>query len=163
MTINYGWDDVHAAVCNLAAQIKRDKADFCCIVAPVRGGLIPGVMLSHILGIPLFPITWSLRDHKATEDVSPALCKLVSKNPGKHVLLVDDILDGGDTIKSILHHLVDIFPVEDLPIIRTAVIVNNTDVDMYVSFDTKKIQRSVTTDWVIFPWELNPSLIEDIT
>ena len=71
------WDDIKTAVENLAYQIKKSNIEISKIKGLQRGGLIPAVMLSHLLDIPM------------TEN------KIVSSS----VLIVDDICDTGETLR----------------------------------------------------------------
>jgi len=70
------WDDIDYAVKKLANNIKASSIEVSAIKGLQRGGLIPAVMLSHLLGIPM------------TEN------KIVSSS----VLIVDDICDTGKTL-----------------------------------------------------------------
>jgi hypoxanthine phosphoribosyltransferase len=74
--IYLSWDDIKTAVESLAYQIKKSNIEISKIKGLQRGGLIPAVMLSHLLDIPM------------TEN------KIVSSN----VLIVDDICDTGKTL-----------------------------------------------------------------
>ena len=67
------WEDIENQVTNLAEQISKSQENIIAIYGLPRGGLIPAVMLSHRLGLPL-----------------------VSK-PTKGTLIVDDICDSGET------------------------------------------------------------------
>ena len=70
------WRDIDIAVERLAINIKKSGIEISAIKGLQRGGLIPAVMLSHLLGIPM------------TES------KIVSSS----VLIVDDICDTGNTL-----------------------------------------------------------------
>jgi hypoxanthine phosphoribosyltransferase len=74
--IYLSWDDIKTAVESLAYQIKKSNIEISKIKGLQRGGLIPAVMLSHLLDIPM------------TEN------KIVSSD----VLIVDDICDTGETL-----------------------------------------------------------------
>ena len=74
--IYLSWDDIKTAVESLAHQIKESNIEINKIKGLQRGGLIPAVMLSHLLDIPI------------TEN------KIVSSN----VLIIDDICDTGNTL-----------------------------------------------------------------
>ena len=71
------WEYIDAAVENIAAQIQSSDYDIKHVYGMPRGGLIPMVMLSHKLNIPLF-------------------------RPGMVInnttLVVDDICDSGTTM-----------------------------------------------------------------
>lgn len=72
------WDDIETAVESLAHQIRLSGDNIGAIVGLARGGLIPAVMLSHKLGIPL------VSDDHDTEG---------------YLLVVDDICDTGNTLE----------------------------------------------------------------
>ena len=71
------WEYIDAAVENIAAQIQSSDYSIKHVYGMPRGGLIPTVMLSHKLNIPLF---------------KPGM---VLNNT---VLVVDDICDSGTTM-----------------------------------------------------------------
>ena len=71
------WDYIDAAVDNIAAQVLSSDYQIKHIYGMPRGGLIPAVMLSHQLSIPLF---------------TPGM---VLNNT---TLVVDDICDSGTTM-----------------------------------------------------------------
>jgi hypoxanthine phosphoribosyltransferase len=71
------WDYIETAIDNIASQVKSSGLDIQYIFGMPRGGLIPAVMLSHKLNIPLFKFGMVL-DSK--------------------VLIVDDICDSGLTL-----------------------------------------------------------------
>ena len=70
------WRDINDAIERLAINIKKSGIEISAIKGVQRGGLIPAVMLSHSLGIPM------------TEK------EIVSSS----VLIVDDICDTGNTL-----------------------------------------------------------------
>lgn len=140
---------VESAIRTIAGRIKLTKTDYSCVIAPVRGGLVPGVMLSHILGIPLFPLSYSLRDHKAIEDVPWSLINFVEARRDQPVLIIDDIVDGGDTMLGILEHLAPI------PIIDVAALIHNIEAPVKVRFSHSEIKRSEFKEWFNFYWELS--------
>lgn len=73
------WEYIDNAMSDLASKIKESGITITSIYGLPRGGLIPAVMLSHKLNIPLF---------KSGYDV------LVGS-----VLIVDDICDTGETLE----------------------------------------------------------------
>jgi hypoxanthine phosphoribosyltransferase len=72
------WDYIETAVDNIVSQIKSSELDIQHIFGMPRGGLIPAVMLSHKLNIPLFRPGMILNNK---------------------VLIVDDICDSGLTLQ----------------------------------------------------------------
>ena len=78
--------DVNALVRQLVLSDYKPAV----IVGIARGGLTPGVMISHWLNLPFKPIHASLRDFPHWEAYLP-------KPTDKRVLVVDDICDSGET------------------------------------------------------------------
>ena len=72
------WDYIETAMDNIASQIKSSNLDIQYIFGMPRGGLIPAVMLSHKLDIPLFKTGMVLNNK---------------------VLITDDICDSGLTLQ----------------------------------------------------------------
>ena len=71
------WDYIETAVDNIASQVKSSGLDIQHIFGMPRGGLIPAVMLSHKLNIPLLRTGMVLNNK---------------------VLIIDDICDSGLTL-----------------------------------------------------------------
>jgi len=68
------WDQINKGVNKLINDLKNTKRIFFGVYGPPRGGLIPAVMISHALGIPLLMA------------------------PAKKCIVVDDICDSGKTM-----------------------------------------------------------------
>lgn len=92
----YSFYDYMGDVGKVVSQITNTNKKYDMIVGIKRGGLIFGTHLSHILGVPLEVLQWSSKGVR--ESSNPHL--LTSRN--KNVLLVDDILDAGDTLRGVL-------------------------------------------------------------
>lgn len=124
----------------LVHQIKHSGVDYNYIVGLTRGGLIPAVVLSHKLGIPMLASNW------ATDRKKPSLTLMdILDNPRNKVLLVDEILDSGNTVRSFIemHGKTDV-----------AVLVYNVEQEVVPNYFVKSIHRSVFPDWIEFWWEL---------
>lgn len=98
----------HADMVNDLKSITKDidaagfKPEY--ILGLTRGGLFPATMLSHYYNVPLIPISLSLRDFKSDIDfVQEQVKKTVGKDVlfSKKLLVVDDIVDSGDTLKEL--------------------------------------------------------------
>lgn len=141
------------AIDDLVKQIKSVnwKPDY--IVGIVRGGAVPAVYLSHKLKIPVQMIHWSSRDDLNCGNESNCFIP-EDINCGKRILLVDDIVDGGDTIREILadwdSSIRQALVVEN---IRIAALVYNTAQDTKVDFFHTKVDRNEDNRWFVFPWE----------
>lgn len=165
LVINY--NEMTKLVSKLARDLALDewKPDY--IVGLTRGGLVPAVMLSHYLNIPLHTLNVSLRDGESRESnlwmSEDALgYPVLEDNNYKNILIVDDINDQGSTINWIMNDwrsncLPDDPSWEEVwnSNVKFAVLVDNLsskcNVKMdYVGLEINKAENDV---WVDFPWE----------
>ena len=84
----------------LCRAVMLDKYDPNVIVGIARGGLLPGIMMSHWMHKPFKPIIAALRDFPEWEDYLP-------RKTDKRILIVDDICDSGKTFEKIHKHIVE--------------------------------------------------------
>lgn len=142
--------DFVAHVLALADALRVDAAwspDF--IIGIGRGGLVPAVFLSHATGLPTLSVDYSSQ----VEDFATApLDRLAERTrAGERLLLVDDINDTGGTIGRIHAILAERGAVPDK--VRFATLLDNVRSSERVDYAAKTIDRAVTKDWFIFPWE----------
>lgn len=124
----YSWYDFEDAVTEIERQISFwDKIDF--VVGIPRGGVILAIVLSHRTGTKHMTI-----DHfeKVKNSLDP-----------KRILIVDDISDSGQTLKSY---------VDEGYITAT----------WHERFSTVakpdfRVELLENTDWVVYPWEAKDS------
>ena len=94
----YDWKEMRRDVNSLCREIVLDKFDPDVIVGLSRGGLTPGVMMSHWMKKPFKPIKTALRDYPEWEDYLP-------RKTDKRVLIVDDVCDSGETFHKIRKYI----------------------------------------------------------
>lgn len=123
------WQSIDDAVILLSDKIKLSNICYDGVYGIPRGGLVPAVMLSHALAIPLV---------LNVEEV----WRLKSEN--KCVLIVDDISDTGDTLTYFKDQGFDIAT------LYTRVHTTKT-VAKYNAFEVHHDK------WVLFPWETKNS------
>src|SRR5690349_16920303 len=96
------WDEFGALCRDLARAVAPLEPDI--VVGIVRGGAIVGCTLSFMLGKEFYPI-------RLKKTVGGATRVVVSPSPelkGKHVLLVDDLSESGDTFRIARHELAQV-------------------------------------------------------
>lgn len=139
------YDEIHEKIMNIAhaAEANGFKPD---IVAGIsRNGLIPGVILSHYFNTKLISITASFRDHKDYEINEDLLFQIARK---EKVLIVDDILDTGDTLFRISRDYVEGF--EENVRIGVVYYRESSKMEALVDYIGGRLYNS---NWIRFPWE----------
>jgi uncharacterized protein len=148
------------------------------IVGITRGGLVPAVMLSHALGIPMHTLDVRLRDTSGNTGLESNLWMAEdafgynrSEETGitgarwdislrKNILILDDINDTGATFNWIKQDWQSgCLPNEDTwntvwhKNVRFASIVDNQSSAFDVDYSAKEINKAENDTWVVFPWE----------
>lgn len=173
--IYHSWKNVEGICLDLAKQINNSKWQPDYIVGITRGGVIPAVLLSHYLEVPMNSLAVSLRDggepesnlwmaedafgYHRTDLPEPA-----GSNPSlrKNILIVDDINDTGATFNWIIKDWTsgclpndpawtDIWNHN----VKFAVLVDNLSSNCeramdYVGIEINKAEEDC---WIVFPWE----------
>ena len=142
------------------------------VVGLTRGGLIPAVMISQYLDVPMETLKVSLRDSGTGPESNCWMSEdafghevhdsMASSDGRKQILIVDDINDSGATLNWIRQDWQSTCLPNDPRWVdeiwnhnvRFAVLVNNeasefTDVD-YVGLHINKLEEPI---WCVFPWE----------
>lgn len=153
--IDYSYSDFRDGIEAIAKQVEASGFEPDCIVGIVRGGSVPAVYLSHRLKIPVQMVHWNTRDD--TEWGNETNAWLPEEiHGGMKVLIVDDIVDGGDTIRELLADWqTSVVGIGKLPVdnIRIAAMIYNTSQNVKPHFFHRTIDRLEDQRWVIFPWE----------
>ncbi len=119
------WDDINSAVEEITRQIIDTGITYEVIYALPRGGLVPAVMLSHRLDVPLvlnMEEVWRL------------------KVKHKNALIVDDIADTGETLKYFIEQNFDV----------ATLFVREHTSKIKPKYSYKNINHD---NWLLFPWE----------
>jgi xanthine phosphoribosyltransferase len=108
-----------------------------------RGGCVPGVFLSHKMGVRHEVYSFDFnRDSK----IDILYNKIVSNHTS--VLIIDDINDTGNTLSKIS----EMFK-EHLSKLKFAVLINNKSSSFEVDYYSGQIDKSTDNSWIVFPWE----------
>jgi uncharacterized protein len=155
----YTWDEIDAICRQLAAKIDEP---FDLIVAVLRGGAIPGVILANHLGID---------EVVAMKVVQPGQLRgagrgsgayaaetgvvLVPLNPvsleGRRVLVVDDVLDSGESMRLVLEKIRAQKPATVKLAVMQKKDYSRIEPDYYVE---------VKRNWLFYPWMSERELAE---
>lgn len=132
----YPFKEFELHIWNITLSIYKSEKQYDKIIGISRGGLIPGVVLSHRLNLPFVPLEWS----KKIQDKSQPLDIL------NNSLLVDDIIDDGTTMKEIMDHYGNC---------DTAVLIYNeiNKCNITPTYHGWKINRNEIPEWFDFWWE----------
>lgn len=144
-------------------NIEAWRPDY--VVGLTRGGLVPALMLSHYLSVPMNTLGVSLRDGN---DAGPESNLWMAEDAyghnmdrPKNILIVDDINDSGATLNWIKQD----WPSGCFPNdakwndvwnnnVRFAVLINNEASDFKTpDYVGKFINKSEQDEWCVFPWE----------
>lgn len=145
-----GHDAFVADVRALAAAIAADagwRPTY--LIGIGRGGLAPAVYLSHATGLPALSCDMTGRVRDFAEE---ALVRLAARTcDGDRLLFIDDINDSGQTIALLRRALADAGAAPGA--VRVATLIDNATSAERVDYAARTIDRTVTKDWYVFPWE----------
>lgn len=141
--IDYTYDDFQAGIKTLVDQIDQTNHKYDYIIGLNRGGLIPAVTLSHQLSIPMLALNWQTRDSNL-RNIPDNIKNLIGD---KNILIVDDIVDSGESISLLLREL------NNICCCNIASLVYNSDQSIISDYYHTIIQRSIDNRWIDFFWE----------
>lgn len=138
----YSLYDYKMDFAEMVKYIRNSGKQYDLVIGVQRGGLIPGVHLSHVLGVPFDVLHWS--NNGVKESSNPSLIT----NKGKNILLVDDICDSGITLKEILTRYAEWN-------LDTAVLVYNNINPHHITptYYGWEMNRNDVPQWFDFWWE----------
>lgn len=156
--VYYSDSDIKLWVHSIMRDIAKDtwRPDY--IVGLTRGGLVPAVMLSHYMDVPMESLDVSFRDGGSCV----SNCGMSEDAyTGKNILVVDDINDSGKTLSWIKEDwktsCMPNNPVWDTIWgynVRVAVMINNEASEFVdIDYTGKTINKLETPEWCVFPWE----------
>jgi len=157
------WNQIEKYCTEISISILKSgfKPDY--VVGITRGGLVPAVLISHILEVPMQTLQVQLRDGKPNDCESN--CWMSEDAFGytenaKNILVVDDINDSGDTINWIKWDWRGTCLPNDPKWdtvwgmnVRFATVVNNLSSKETVDYSALEINKTENDVWIDFPWE----------
>ena len=127
---NIDWFEIESLVNHLCEKINSHDKKYQNILGLQRGGLIPAVMISHTLGIPM-----------VKGDITP------------DTLIIDDICDSGETLKQIVEKYQTLY---NKPFnLDSAVLHYKPHTSCFEP--TLWAKRWSNPNWIQYPWEREDS------
>ena len=164
--IYYSYSDVEEAATITADTILDGgwMPDY--IVGLSRGGLVPAVIMSHYLKVPMHTLQVSLRDHTTGPESNLWMAEDAfgyNVDTPKNILIVDDINDTGATIEWIKQD----WQAGCMPNdpkwdnvwhnnVRFAVLTNNKSSKEVVDYNFWEVDKAEKDCWLVYPWEVLP-------
>lgn len=147
-----GWNEIAFYCDEFADSQIRSNTKYDTIVGIGRGGLVPAVIVSHSLGVPLVPVMWQKRDGNTQyEQVLREYVKGLSSDIENRILIVDDINDTGVTMLEVGNSLKNFLQVYEKPaIVKTFTVYQKPSTKHPSDFFMEELDDD---EWAIFPWE----------
>lgn len=141
----YGYDDIETFCLSKREQLVRENTGL--ILGILRGGAIPALMLSQMLGLPVDFVHYDRREARA-EINNQKVFALVDAciEQGKTILLVDDVAGVGYTLANCYEYLLSF--VKDESLIRVLTLVHHAD-----SRTEADHYKDCSSVHAILPWE----------
>lgn len=157
--------DMFYDIITIGKAIQNRNEMFDVILGVSRGGLFPAVVLSHMLEVPLVPVTFSGADGAGDTKANTEIEVLPEFEEGTRILIVDDICDSGDTLKKML----TFYRKLKCPT-KTAVVFYK---DKWPNLNPRSPKHGYVPDflanrvgvdsrWIIFPWENITGFLKDM-
>lgn len=143
------YEDFLAKVRLLSRRIQQADWQPEFVIGVGRGGLVPGVYISHQLGLPMLSIDHSSKMPGFADELLAKVAAMSAE--GRRLLFIDDINDSGGTIA----YIRDLLTRNgcDNANLRFAVLINNRRSKVEVDLWADMIDRSEDKRWFVFPWE----------
>lgn len=143
---NVAWCEIDACIGMVGQAIRAARFRPNCIVAILKGGMVPARLLSDFFGsIEIYPIR--AKAYTGTRKLPNIWIESFRYPIGrKNVLLVDDIHDSGQTLQKVIGRLQRHRP----RALRTATLFYKHNVLYRPDFYARTVKPNV---WVAFPWE----------
>jgi len=147
------WEDMWILSKRIAAEIRGSGFTPEYIVAVVRGGMVPAMNLSDMLDIKdiLFLRIEHWGKTASMDDVAEIKTPLIWDFDGGDVLLVDDIVDTGESMRLASDHVMSL----NAGKVKTAALIYKKQSQLKPDFYGEKASD---WQWTIFPWNLTEDL-----
>lgn len=139
-----GWDEYGRLTERLAAKVASHGRKFDLVIGIARGGVPVAMVVADRLGARMDYINVKSYDGIAKRSRPKILTTITQEVGGERVLLVDDIVDEGETMETVTEFLLGKHPEE----VTTAALFTKPWSSM-----RPDISLGVVENWVVFPYE----------
>ncbi|RLE79491.1 MAG: phosphoribosyltransferase [Thermoprotei archaeon] len=146
------WNEYLGDVILLGEQIENSGFTPQVIVAVARGGLIPARILSDILNVDLiYTVAVKAYSGVSARSKETRILQGLEKHyvAGKEVLVVDDIVDTGETLTAVLNHIRQLGTKTTKTAVPYIKPWSTIMPDYYVR---------VVNEWIVFPYEMHETI-----
>ena len=145
--IYISWEQLYCDTLELSKKIMRSGFQPEVMIAIARGGWVVGRILSDLLEIrDVYAIAMKFYERISMPGDKPTLLQDLNVNlRSKRVLLVDDIVDTGETLREALKHIQGKSPLE----LKTTTLYIKTWTPVKPDFYIREY-----SSWVVFPYEI---------
>jgi len=140
------WPEYGNLASALAEEVQSAGKRFDLVVGIVRGGMPVALVVSDHLDVKIDFINVKSYVGIGKRDVPRILSTLTEEITGKNVLVVDDLVDQGDTMKVVVEHL----SAQSPKLLEVAVLFKKPWTKFEPDYYLEVVDR-----WVVFPFELS--------
>lgn len=139
------WSSFGKASYYLTQKVKASKIKFDLVIGIARGGIPIAMVISDSLNIGIETV--KVKSYTGIKKrIKPRIISKLSVSiRGKRILLVDDLVEYGDTMETVIKHL----NIQKPAGIKTAVLYKKP----WSKFEPDFYNKIVDT-WIAFPWEI---------
>jgi len=150
---NYDWNDVNC----FSDWVERDlvgllesKPD--CVIGILNGGAVPALIVSNYFSVPLCWIQARSYEGKERKEVKLGYREYLENMRGKHIIIVDEVIDSGSTMKAVLEWLKGFSSKKISVVVMALKVKHEYDRPEFACFPMV-IEPKET--WITFPWEIS--------
>ena len=138
------WAEYGDLSAELVERVRREALPFDLVIGIARGGIPLAMVLSDELGVRIDVINVKSYGGISQREEPRIVSTITEKVRGKKILVVDDLVDEGATMQTVLEHL----RTEGASELKTAVLFKKPWSKFEPDFCLETLD-----DWVVFPWE----------
>lgn len=139
------WEEYGGLAERLSNKILKGRGNFDLVVGIARGGFPVALVVADRLRAPIDFVNVKSYLGIGKRGTPKILSTLIEDVKGKKVLIVDDLIDEGDTMETVTEYVNSYHPNS----ISTAVLF----IKPWSGFKPNFYLKSVK-EWIVFPWEL---------